>query len=125
MDEVSNEALFQAYEETTIEIFQSENQLKDLGWKEYFVITAWNPFSEELLLTENRARNIALHEELLEMGAELLKAVGRSNDWMWLEESFAVKGISQSKMIQMAKKYQQNAIFQISIGQRKVISCID
>ena len=125
MDEVSNEALFQAYEETTIEIFLSENQLKDLGWKEYFVITAWNPFSKELSLTENRARNIALHEELLEMGAELLKAVGRSNDWMWLEESFAVKGISQSKMIQMAKKYQQNAIFQISIGQRKVISCID
>ena len=125
MDEVSNEALFQAYEETTIEIFLSENQLKDLGWKEYFVITAWNPFSKELSLTENRARNIALHQELLEMGAELLKAVGRSNDWMWLEESFAVKGISQSKMIQLAKKYQQNAIFQISIGQRKVISCID
>jgi len=125
MDEVSNEALFQAYEETTIEIFLSENQLKDLGWKEYFVITAWNPFSKELSLTENRARNIALHQELLEMGAELLKAVGRSNDWMWLEESFAVNGISQSKMIQLAKKYQQNAIFQISIGQRKVISCID
>ena len=125
MDKVSNEALFQAYEETTIEIFQSENQLKDLGWKEYFVITAWNPFSKELSLIENRARNIALHQELLEMGAELLKAVGRSNDWIWFEESFAVKGISQSKMIQMAKKYQQNAIFQISIGQRKVISCID
>jgi Protein of unknown function (DUF3293) len=125
MDEVSSEALFQAYEETTIEIFKSENQLKDLGWKEYFVITAWNPFSKELSLTENRARNIALHQELLEMGAELLKAVGRSNDWNWFEESFAVKGISQSKMIQMAKKYQQNAIFQISIGQRKVISCID
>jgi hypothetical protein len=59
------------------------------------------------------------------MGAELLKAIGRSNDWRWLEESFAVHGISQNKMIQMAKKYQQNAIFHISSGKRKVISCVD
>ena len=125
MDEVSNEALFQAYEETTIEIFQSENQLKDLGWKEYFVITAWNPFSKELSLTENRRRNDELEKELLDLGAELMKAVGRSHDWKWLEESFAVRGISQMEIIQIAKKYQQNAIFKISNGERKVISCLD
>jgi Protein of unknown function (DUF3293) len=125
MDEVSNEALFQAYEETTIEIFQSENQLKDLGWKEYFVITAWNPFSKELSLIENRRRNDELEKDLLGLRTELMKAVGRSHDWKWLEESFAVRGISQMEIIQIAKKYQQNAIFKISNGERKVISCLD
>jgi hypothetical protein len=65
MEEMSNDALFQAYEGTTIEIFQSENQLKVLGWNEYFVITAWNPFSQELELDENRRRNDELEKELL------------------------------------------------------------
>ena len=125
MEEMSNDTLFQAYEGTTIEIFQSENQLKDLGWNEYFVITAWNPFSHELELDENRRRNDELEKELLGLGAELLKAVGRSQDWKWFEESFAVKGISQSEIIEIANKYQQNAIFQIINGDRKVISCID
>jgi hypothetical protein len=64
MGEFSNDDLKQAYEETTIEIFYSENQLKDLGWNEYFVITAWNPFSKELSISENRARNIALEQDL-------------------------------------------------------------
>jgi Protein of unknown function (DUF3293) len=125
MDEVSNEALFQAYEETTIEIFQSENQLKDLGWNEYFVITAWNPFSEPLSLDENRHRNSELEKDLMGLRAELLKAIGRSKNWKWFEESFAVRDINLSEIVQMAMKYQQNAIFQITTEGRKIISCID
>jgi hypothetical protein len=124
MKEMSNDTLFQAYEGTTIEIFQSENQLKDLGWNEYFVITAWNPFSQELELDENRRRNDELEKELLGLGAELLKAVGRSHDWKWFEESFAVRKMSLGEMTQLATKYQQNAIFHITSEGKKVISCI-
>ena len=125
MGEMSNDDLFQAYEETTIDIIQSENQLKDLGWNEYFVITAWNPFSEPLSLDENRRRNSELEKDLLELRADLLKAIGRSDDWKWFEESFAVRNINLREIVQMAVKYQQNALFQITTEGRKVISCID
>ena len=119
------EGLFQAYEETTIEIFQSEKQIEDLGWNEYFVITAWNPLSEQLSLDENRRRNSELEKDLLEAKAELLKAIGRSHDWKWFEESFAVRNIDVNEIVQKAKKYEQNAIFQITTEGRKVISCLD
>ena len=125
MKDKETEGLFQAYEETTIEIIQSEKQIEDLGWNEYFVITAWNPFSKQLSLDENRRRNRELENDLLAVNAELLKAIGRSNDWKWFEESLAVRNMSLSEIVQVAKKYQQNAIFQVTTEGRKVISCID
>ena len=125
MKDEKTEGLFQAYEETTIEIIQSEKQIEDLGWNEYFVITAWNPFSKQLSLDENRRRNSELENDLLAVNAELLKAIGRSNDWKWFEESFAVRNIALKEIIQKARKYQQNAIFQVTTEGRKVISCID
>ena len=125
MKDEKTEGLFQAYKETTIEIFQSEKQIEDLGWSEYFVITAWIPSSEQLSLDENRNRNSELEKDLLAVNAELLNAIGRSNDWKWFEESFAVRNIALNEIIQKAKKYQQNAIFQITTKGRKVISCID
>ena len=125
MKDEETEGLFQAYEETTIEIIQSEKQIEDLGWNEYFVITAWNPFSKQLSLDENRRRNSELENDLLTVNAELLKAIGRSNDWKWFEESLAVRNMSLSEIVQVAKKYQQNAIFQVTTEGRKVISCID
>ena len=125
MKDEETEGLLQAYEETTIEIIQSEKQIEDLGWNEYFVITAWNPFSKQLSLDENRRRNSELENDLLAVNAELLKAIGRSNDWKWFEESLAVRNMSLSEIVQVAKKYQQNAIFQVTTEGRKVISCID
>ena len=125
MKDEETEGLLQAYEETTIEIIQSEKQIEDLGWIEYFVITAWNPFSKQLSLDENRRRNSELENDLLAVNAELLKAIGRSNDWKWFEESLAVRNMSLSEIVQVAKKYQQNAIFQVTTEGRKVISCID
>lgn len=125
MKDEKTEGLFQAYEETAIEIFQSEKQIENLGWNQYFVITAWNPFSKQLQLDENRRRNNDLEEDLLAVNAELLKAIGRSDDWKWVEESFAVRNMSLSEIVEVAKKYQQNAIFHITPEGRKVISCID
>lgn len=125
MKDEKTEGLFQSYEETTIEIFQSEKQIEDLSWSEYFVITAWNPFSEQLSLDENRRRNSELEKDLLAVRGELLKAIGRSNDWRWFEESFAVRNMSLSEIVEVAKKYQQNAIFHITPEGRRVISCLD
>ena len=125
MKDEKAEGLFQAYEETIIEIFKSEKQIEDLGWDEYFVITAWNPFSELLSLEENRRRNNELEKDLLAVGAVLLKAIGRSKDWKWFEESFVVRDIDKMEIIQSAKKYQQNAIFHVTAEGRKIISCID
>lgn len=125
MEDNSNNDIFQAYEQTVVEIYQSEKQLSELDRAEYFVITAWNPYSQELSLTENRRRNDELQKELMLSGAVIHRAIGRSDDWKWFEESYAVQKIGLIEIVNMAKKYQQNAIFQISSGVKKVISCID
>lgn len=125
MKNKKTEGIFHAYKETKIEIFQSEKHIKDLGWSEYFVITAWNPFSKKLSLAENRQKNIELEKDLLYARAEILKAIGRSDDWKWFEESFAVRDIDMIEIVRIAKKYQQNGIFQLSSEGRKVIPCID
>lgn len=85
MKDEKTEGLFQAYEQTAIEIFQSDKQSENMGWNEYFVITAWNPFSKPLPLDENRRRNSDLEQDLLAVNAELLKAIGRSNDSLRLK----------------------------------------
>ena len=117
-------SLAQSYEETIVEIILDDHEMQGLGWAEYFLITAWNPFSQKLTVTENLKRNELLLEDLRTLGAESMRAIGRSPDWEWFEESFAAKKISLELVVDLAKKYEQNAIFQINQGVRKVISCL-
>ena len=119
-----NGELHQAYEETVIELFMTEDLLQNFGWEQYFLITAWNPFSKKLSFAENQERNLSLGRDLLQSGASVTKALGRSVDWEWVEESFAVKNINLENVIRLAKKYEQNAIFEVSPNGRKIISCL-
>jgi len=124
MNNPGQDDLAQLYEATIVEIILDDQELHGLGWAEYFLITAWNPFSKKLSVVENLKRNELLLEDLRTLGAELMRAIGRSPDWEWFEESFAVKKVSLELLIDLAKKYEQNAIFHINKGQRKVISCL-
>jgi hypothetical protein len=78
------------------------------------VITAWNPRSQTLSAAENQARNLELEQLLEARGARIFEAEGRSPDRTWREASFAVVGLAESEIEELALRFEQNAVFRIS-----------
>ena len=123
MNEEIDAGLWKAFDDTTLEFVVSVSELKQLGWERYFVITAWNPFSQKLSLEENRARNRDLVDDLLLFEMPFSRVIGHSSTWDWFEESFAVK--DQEKAIGLGRKYEQHAIFEIQNEERKILRCFE
>lgn len=76
------------------------------------VITAFNPRSRLLRPGENEERNRLLRDDLDRAGLRHTTAVGRSLDGSWREESFAVLDASPELVLDLARRYEQNAIFE-------------
>jgi transcriptional regulator with XRE-family HTH domain len=76
------------------------------------VITAFNPRSRLLRRGENEERNRLLRADLNREGLRFVEAVGRSPDSSWSEDSFAVIGANLEQILDLARHYQQNAIFE-------------
>lgn len=89
----------------------------------YYVVTAWNPGSEQLPQAENAERNEQLHAELVEAAARVLPARGRSPDGTWYEESYAAIGIGQRTIRALGRNYGQAAIFEITADEQRVLGC--
>jgi Protein of unknown function (DUF3293) len=123
MNEEIDAGLWKAFDDTTLEFVASVSELKQLGWERYFVITAWNPFSQKLSLEENRARNRDLVDDLLMFEMPFSRVIGHSSTWDWFEESFAVKDIE--KALELGRKYEQHAIFEIQNEDRKILRCFE
>lgn len=115
--------LMQAFDDTTLEFVASVNELKQLGWARYFVITAWNPFSQKLSLEENQSRNMDLVNDLLKFEMPFSRVIGHSSTWDWFEESFAVK--DKEKALELGRKYEQHAIFEIQNEERRILRCFE
>lgn len=82
-------------------------------------ITAWNPYSAELPLAENRRRNRLLLLELHTVCTHLFEGVGNGSDSTWRpEESYLATGISLESALELAQKFEQNAIVWIEKGQK-------
>lgn len=80
-------------------------------------ITAWNPYSEQLSAAANASAQENLAAELAVEGIAVLRGegVGRTGDWP-PEPSLFSLGISRSRAVSLAKKYQQNAFIWIERG---------
>src|SRR5665647_2350036 len=93
----------------------------DDGW----VITAWNPRSAgELSLEQNRARNVELRRRLVEAGASVVDAVGRSRSGDVAEESFYCTGLDRSAVLGLADRYEQNAVFHLDADRVTVVGVL-
>ena len=123
LTEIQN--LLNLYEQTIIEIFLNDgttyrttpkSQSQEL-WPftsdTVYVVTAWNPKSKLLSLTENRNRNKSLLRELSIRNLDVLPARGTSLDGLWFEESFAVTNLQGEDLAWVGTQFEQNAIFEL------------
>jgi transcriptional regulator with XRE-family HTH domain len=85
------------------------------------VITAFNPRSRLLRRGENEERNRLLREELDRAGLRYAEAVGRSPDSSWSEDSFAVIDAKPEQVLDLARRYQQNAVFEWTQSGREIL----
>ncbi len=115
--------LWQTFDDTALGFVASVKELRVLGWEDYFVITAWNPFSQKLSFAENQTRNLNLISDLLEFEIPFARVIGHSSTWDWIEEGFAIKDLEIALML--GKKYEQHAIFAIRNEEKRTISCFE
>ncbi len=73
-------------------------------------ISACNPHSKVLPVTENRNRMRAMIARLDQPGIRKLLGVGRIPDQSWRESSFLVAGLSLQAVDRLAIEFGQNAI---------------
>tara|TARA_B100002019_G_scaffold269791_1_gene262884 strand:+ start:3106 stop:3519 length:414 start_codon:yes stop_codon:yes gene_type:complete len=86
-------------------------------------ITAFNPQSRQLTFDENRERNQQLEAELLGFkGIRYFYGAGQDRSLQWpAEESFMVFGAQQQTVIDLARRYQQNAFLWIEYRHAAVL----
>ena len=90
-----------------------------------WVVTAWNPFSEELTRAENACRHAGLVARLDADGVTWLPAVGSSSDGRWAEESVVVVGIDREAARVLGRAFDQHAVFEVADGMLRVHACFD
>jgi hypothetical protein len=78
-----------------------------------WVITAHNPGSVVCSTIDNTAKNIRLLADLSRTGCVHFEAFGRSADGTWKEPSFAVVGVGEGLILDLAKKYGQLGLFKL------------
>lgn len=127
-DRISKE-LTEKYAETIVEISFDGRTLSPAelyeNWKsDFYMITAANPFSQLLSENENNKRNQLLYNLLSPEHPEILSALGRSPDGSWVEKGWVVRSNNQNKIVALAQKFEQNAIFRFSSRGKKVIDCL-
>ena len=91
----------------------------------FWVVTAWNPFSEELAPAVNAGRHAELCRRLENDGLTWLPAVGSSPDGGWAEESVAIVGIDGRRARALGREFGQHAVFEVADGMLRVRACFD
>ncbi|MDW6001712.1 DUF3293 domain-containing protein [Vibrio mangrovi] len=113
---VIDDVLWQAYASTHFLFYQ------DFNVPEYAIITAWNPKSRLLSYQDNRSNN----EQLCQCFSDNYWAMVLAGDkaFEWVEESFAV-AICLELALNLARQFEQNAIFYVRDETVFLHSCID
>lgn len=123
----SEDSLRQSYKKTIVEIVRnnmiiSDRRLYEIWKSDFYMITAANPFSRKLTDDENGVRNLELHSFLVEDHHEILAGIGKDSTGTWSEKGWVVCG-GEERLILLAKKFGQNAIFKFTLQGREVIDC--
>lgn len=89
------------------------------------VLTAWNPGSMTRSHDENRAANDELRGLLVRHGHKPLDGIGCSPDRRWCEESLVVSGMTRSAAAELAERFGQHAIFELTRTELLVVRARD
>lgn len=85
------------------------------------LITAHNPRSRLLRHSENQERNRLLHDDLTRAGLHVVAATNRSAHSSWREDSYAVLDADTDTILDLARRYEQNAILHWTPGRIRVV----
>ena len=81
------------------------------------VVTAWNPFSEELPLVQNETRMVGLKAQLADIGVCWLPAEGRDPSGQWAAEpSLLLLGADDELLNQLMRSLEQFAVVRVKPG---------
>ncbi|HEY9565169.1 MAG TPA: DUF3293 domain-containing protein [Nocardioides sp.] len=89
------------------------------------VLTAWNPGSATRSLDENRTANEELRGLLERHGHVPVPGLGCSPDRRWCEESLVVTGMTRSAAAELADRFGQVAIFELTAKELLVVRSRD
>jgi len=87
------------------------------------VITAWNPDSVIQPATTNDRAQKALMSDLRAQGVMFYRALGRSSDGDYSEDSLAVVGLDRSSAKELGLRYGQAAVFEVDEDTVTVVAC--
>lgn len=87
-------------------------------------ITAWNPGSKKLTLDENYDRQIDLLEDISSQRLNYFVGRGESQAGDWSEDNYLILGVTRDGAIELAQRYEQNAIVWIPVsGVPELVIC--
>lgn len=95
-----------------------------------WVITAENPYSNQLSAEENSERQLLLFKELSQLHYEVFDALCTSQDGSWSEYSYAVEASEETTaqthkdIHKLAQMFGQNAVFKITPESLSVLSTL-
>jgi len=94
------------------------------GWPHHFhIITACNP--GEIVADEvNADADGRLREELDRTGGRCFRIIGCSPNFFHREEGWGVEGLTSDEAVAIARKFGQNALFEIKQGVLAVVGCL-
>lgn len=90
-----------------------------------YVLTAWNPGADPLPLEVNRERQRSLEAELDSINVSRWKAIGRDTDSDYFEEGVAIHGLDEDEAIDVACRFDQDAIYSWEPSVWATLSCQD
>ncbi len=94
----------------------------------FFLITAWNPMSEERPRAENEQANASLKQRLLAEKLPFAEAYGQSlpaAEVFWREDGFVVFGQSLPTALSWGRSVRQRALVWAQGGQIGLLRCED
>lgn len=89
------------------------------------IVTAWNPGADFRSDDENREQQRALIRELEETGLTWLPAHGSGFDVDHGEESVAVFDLGRDAAVALARRWSQDAVFELEADTMWLVFCID
>ncbi|MFM1784014.1 MAG: hypothetical protein RLZZ579_291 [Actinomycetota bacterium] len=99
--------------------------LLGIGADSALVVTAWNPLGKLLSIEDNERLQRELIADLNELGLVYFSVMGQEPGGGWKEDSLLVPVEDFQKtveiVLELARKFQQNAIFEITESTKRVI----
>ena len=89
------------------------------------LLTAYNPRGKELTSAENEARQEQLRAHLHGEGLAAVRSLGASEDGSWSEPGFALLDAGEDRVIAIARRFGQAAIYAWTERSLEVVGALD